>query len=177
MRLWMVSALLSLTFALPATAQPLASVSLAKELGTLLEQHKLDSVAARMPGEPDRFVAALYYPHAQLLVVSARYSVPVLLQEQIYGHRYRDVYTALHGAGMRDSKFFVLDTAANGLPAVGETAEIDVVYEKGVEQTTLNGDWRQQHLSKEQYHQRLDAADLRYTKMLEALIAQLKSGN
>ncbi len=104
-----------LALAGPAAAQQSSSMPLAKKLGTLLDQKKLDSVAARMPGDENRFVAALYYPNSQLLVVSAQYSVPVLLQEHIWGQRYRDVYTALHSGGTVDGKFFVYDMAANGI--------------------------------------------------------------
>ena len=48
-----------LALAGPAAAQQSSSMPLAKELGTLLDQKKLDSVAARMPGDENRFVAAL----------------------------------------------------------------------------------------------------------------------
>ncbi len=41
----------------------------------------------------------------------------------------------------------------------------------------MNGDWRAQKLSKEDYYKRIDEADPRYTKMLQALVAQLKGGN
>ena len=131
---------MSLALAAPTVAQQSASMPLAKELGTLLDQKKLDSVAARMPGDGNRFVAALYYPNSQLLVVSASYSVPALLQEQIWEQR---------------------------LP------QPDIVYENGVQQVMLNGDWRSQKLSKDEYLKRIDEADPRYSRMLAALLAEL----
>jgi hypothetical protein len=176
MNRWLYGAVgLCLALAAPAAAQQSASMPLAKELGTLLDQKKLDSVAARMPGDDNRFVAALYYPNSQLLVVSAKYSVPVLLQEHIWGQRYRDVYTALHSGGSTEGKFFVYDMAANGIPPAATEPENDIVYEDGVQQVLVNGDWRAQKLSKDEYQQRIDAADPRYAKMLAALVAQLKS--
>ena len=39
----------------------------------------------------------------------------------------------------------------------------------------MNGDWRAQKLSKDEYQKRVDAADPRYAKMLEALVTQLKN--
>lgn len=176
MKRWLCGAAgLCLALAAPSAAQQSASMPLAKELGTLLEQKKLDSIAARMPGDDNRFVAALYYPNSQLLVVSAEYSVPVLLQEHIWGHRYRDVYSALHSGGSTDGKFFVYDMAANGIPPTSAEPGNDVVYENGVQQVMINGDWRAQKLSKDEYQKRVDAADPRYAKMLEALVTQLKT--
>jgi hypothetical protein len=171
------TAALCLALAAPAAAQQSASMPLAKELGTLLEQKKLDSVAARMPGDDNRFVAALYYPNSQLLVVSAEYSVPVLLQEHIWGRRYRDVYTALHSGGSTDGKFFVYDMAANGIPPAAAKPENDIVYVNGIQQVLVNGDWRGQKLSKDEYQKHIDTADPRYAKMLEALVTQLKSAS
>lgn len=165
-----------LALAGPVAAQQSSSMPIAKELGMLLDQKKLDSVAARMPGDENRFVAALYYPNSQLLVVSAQYNVPVLLQEHIWGHRYRDVYTALHSGGTVDGKFFVYDMAANGIPPSSAKPENDIVYEDGQQQVMMNGDWRAQKLSKDEYYKRINEADPRYAKMLEVLVAQLKSG-
>jgi hypothetical protein len=178
MHKWLCGAMgLWLVLAAPAAAQQSASMPLAKELSTLLDQKKLDSVAARMPGDDKRFVAALYFANSQLLVVSAEYSVPVLLQEHIWGQRYRDVYTALHSGGTIDGKFFVYDMAANGLPPAAAKPENDIIYVNGVQQVMMNGDWRTQKLSKDEYQKRIDAADPRYAKMLEALLTQLKSGS
>ena len=176
MKWWLCGAAgLCLALATSAVAQQSTSVTLAKELGTLLDQKKLDSVAARIPGDDNRFVAALYFPNSQLLVVSAEYSVPVLLQEHIWANRYRDVYTALHSGGSVEGKFFVHDMAANGIAPVSAQPGNDVVYENGVQQVMVNGDWRAQKLSKDEYQKRVEAADPRYAKLLEALVAQLKT--
>jgi len=45
-----------------------------------------------------------------------------------------------------------------------------------VQQVMLNGDWRSQKLSKDEYLKRIDEADPRYARMLAALLAELKSG-
>ena len=64
----------------PLTAQD-RSAALAKELTGLLQQRKLDSVAARHPAAADQFVAALYFP-GQLLVVWAKTSAPAIINEK-----------------------------------------------------------------------------------------------
>lgn len=162
--------------AAPVYAQESLSATHAKELATLLDQAKLDSIAAKVPDTSDQFVAALYYPGAQLLVVSTRYSQPTLLREQIWARKYRDVYAALHAGGERDGKFFVVDMGGNGLPALNTKGQqIDIVYENATTQTTFNGDWKAQKLSETAYGQRLKTADERYLKMLETLAAALKT--
>ena len=64
----------------------------------LLDQAKLDAIAAKDPAANDAFVAALYFPGSQLLVVGARYQVPMLLNERIAKKEYREVYTDLNSA-------------------------------------------------------------------------------
>ena len=173
-RHWSVVAVLVLSTAVPAWPDN-GSAPAAQALTALLNAKKLDAIAARVPDTSDQFVAALYYPNAQLLVVTAHYSAPSLLQEKIWSHKYRDVYTALYGGGTPEGKFFVVDMGANGLPAKSDEApQIDVVYVDGTQQTTFNNDWRAQKLSKTEYDKRLDAADPRYTRMLEVLAAELK---
>jgi hypothetical protein len=59
----------------PLQAQDSKSAALVTDLTTLMQQRKLDSVAARHPAAVDQFVAALYFP-GQLLVVTARSTAP-----------------------------------------------------------------------------------------------------
>lgn len=173
----LMTALFVASTCLPVQAQGSASAPLARELTALLDRHQLDSIAARMPGEPDGFVAALYHANSQLFVISTRYAAPSLLREQIWNRHYRDVYSALHGAGERQGRFFVLDLGADGFAPMNEQdAHVDVLYEDGVKQTTFNGNWDSQNLSKAEYQRQLAAADARYAKMLDVLIKQLKAG-
>jgi hypothetical protein len=67
--------------------------------------------------------------------------------------------------------------AANGIPPASAKAENDIVYVNGVQQVMVNGDWRGQKLSKDEYQKHIDTADPRYAKMLEALVTQLKSAS
>ena len=156
--------------------QPSASAAAAKELSTLLDQRKLDSFAVKMPDSTDQFVAALYFPQTQLLVVSARYAAPAQLNETILKHKYRDAYTTLSSAGERAGKLFVQDLDADGLPPAGKKEQqVDVIYEDVTRQTIFNGNWRGQKLSEAEYNARREAADQRYAGMLKALVAGLKA--
>lgn len=53
---------------------------------------QLDAVAAKDTVDEAGYVAALAFP-GQLLVVSARYEVPVYLEEKLGNGQFREVYT------------------------------------------------------------------------------------
>src|SRR5262245_47816837 len=122
-----------------ASAQPAKSVALAKELTTLLEQAKLDSVAAKDPAAPEHFVAALYIPGRQLLVVSANYSAPVLLDEPLGKREYREIYIELNSAGIPDSKQFISDAGADGLRLKPESNQPFDTFDNGKGNTSFDG--------------------------------------
>ena len=154
-------------------AQTSRSAPLAAELAKLLEAGKLDAIAARQESEPDRFVAALYFP-GQLLVVSARYTVPPILVAQVEKKNYRDVYVDLNGAQIPETKIFIDDVGADGL-AVEKEAGADS-YERGSKiRWIFNGQWRQQKIASEaEYKKNFEAADSEYAAILTALIQQAK---
>jgi len=103
-----------------AFAQESKSATLAKQLAAALDAAKLDCIAAKDPSAPDVFVAALYFPGVQLLVVSGKYSVPQLLVERLAKKEYRDTYLDLNGAAVPASKIFLEDPGADGLKAKRE---------------------------------------------------------
>ena len=162
---------LAMAVAAPATArQESASSARAAALTKLLDQHKLDAVAAHDPDQPDRFVAALYYPGAQLLAVSAAYPAPQVLQQRIADRRYRDVYMDLQVPATQDGRFFVMDLQADGLRNSRDgNAAFDITYESGGNQVSFDGDWKRQNMSRSQYDARFKADDERYARMLAAL--------
>jgi hypothetical protein len=86
-----LAAAVALSLATPALGQESKSAALAKQLVAALDAAKLDSVAAQDPSQPDGFVAALYIPGVQLLAVSTKYSVPVLLKAKLSKKAYRDI--------------------------------------------------------------------------------------
>lgn len=151
------------------------SEAAAREIAQLLQQRKLDSVAAVDPGAPDRFVAAMYFPN-QLLVVSARYAAPTLLRERLLARDYRGVYEQLQGAGEVQGKLFVQDLGVDGLH-LRPTADrpLDLIYQSVNMRTAFNGDWRGQGLTEQQYRDRFRTADGEYAALLRALVSQAKA--
>jgi hypothetical protein len=157
----------------PVRAQALRSPALATELTNLLTKSGLDAVAAVDPNADGRFVAALAFPKVQLLVVSAKYSEPTLLEQQIAARSYRDVYMALQQSGTSDDKFFIQDLNGDGLR--GEDSNgVDVLYEGAASQTVFDGAPQKHQQTKAAYDQKLQAADARYSRDLTLLIQEIK---
>src|SRR5262245_17933461 len=159
--------------AAPALAQDSKSAPLAKQLTAALDAGKLDCIAAKDPGAPDIFVAALYFP-GSLLVVSGKYTVPQLLNDRLLKKEYRDVYMDLNGAATADSKIFIQDPGADGLHAKREENQAFDIVEIAGKQTMFNSDWKSQKLSEQEYMKAFTDADERYARILEALLAQVK---
>ncbi len=168
--------LLSGCAAATAAAQDSRSTALAKELATLLDQAKLDAMAARDPSSPDTYVAALYFTGSQLLVVSARYAVPVLLNEKLAKKDYREVYIDLNSASIAGTKVFVVDLLAEGLKSRRADEKSFDTYETASQRLVCDGDWKAQKMTEEQYMKAFADADAAYAKMLSVLIAQAKKG-
>lgn len=157
----------------PASAQESRSAALAQELTTLLKEKMLDSIAARAPSLPDKFVAALFFP-GQLLVVSARYSAPPVMLERIARSEYRDVYIDLNSAAVPDSKILITDLGADGLKPrreANQPFDIQDVNGKGIQ---FDGKWREAKMSEQEYMKAFAQADENYTAALEVLIGALK---
>jgi hypothetical protein len=167
-----IALLISVVVAAAPPERTLRSGALAKELGAALQQRGLDAVAARDPDESDRFVAALFYPSAQLLVISARYAAPTLLEARLAQKQYREVYLDLGGASIPDSSVLVHDMSADGL-CDSRDKSADILYEGNVT-SMFDADWKNHNRSEHEYMQRLFAADERYSRMLELLLAEVK---
>jgi hypothetical protein len=167
-----LAGLLLLSIATPASAQESKSAPLAKQLAAALDAAKLDCIAAADPDAADAFSAALYYPGAQLLVVSGKYSVPQLLTARLLKKEYRDVYLDLNGAAT--AKSFIEDPGADGLKAKRESNQPFDQVEMGGKRTMFDGDWKAQKLSEQEYMKVFSTADDRYAQILTALLAQLK---
>lgn len=161
--------------AVPALAQESASASVAAQLVAALDAAKLQNVAAKDPAAPDRYVAALYLPGLQLVVISGKYAAPPLLDQRLANREYREVYVELNGAAERATRILVTDLGANGLrfsPSGDQPADI---CEMEGRRTIFNRQWRDQQLSEDEYRKIYAAADARYTELLTALLAQLKT--
>lgn len=167
---------LTLCWSVPAGAQTPKSAPLAKELVAALQSGNLTAVAAKDSASSDVFIGALHIPGVQLLVVSAQYTAPQLLESRIAKQEYRDVYVDLNAAGTPDSRVFVEDSNADGLLARPDDGRADS-YEAEGRRTVFNREWRDQQLSEEEYLAIYATADEQYAAMLEALLAQLKNAH
>jgi hypothetical protein len=165
---------LSMSFAAVGTAQEAKSSALAKQLASALDSSNQDSIAARDPAHPDTFIGALYFKGMQILIVSARYSAPMLLDGKLTQKAYRDVYIDLNSASVPDTKVFIEDLGADGLKAKHDDNTPYDSYESAGTRTMFDGDWKKQKISEQDYQKTFSTADDRYSQMLTALLAQLK---
>jgi hypothetical protein len=160
--------------ALAADNPPSKSAALAKELAQQLDQAKLEHIAARDPEDPTRFVAAMYFPGLQLITVSGKYAAPVLINEKLLNHNYKDAYIDLSSASDRATRVTVEDLRADGLPTSkvkdGPPDSIDT----GSTNFVFDFDWKKQKLSEEEYNKKVVAADEQYAKFLTVLLAEVK---
>jgi hypothetical protein len=171
---FLAAVLLSGLLPTAALAQESKSAALAKELTQLLDAKKLENIAAKDPSAPDVFVAALYYPGTQMMVVSARYSVPPILVERVAKKEFTEVYTDLNSAAVEGSKMLVMDLAADGLKPKREDNHFDTC-DIGARSYVFDGEWKKQKMaSEEEYAKAFAEADAAYAKALSALIAQVK---
>ena len=152
-------------------AQQSKSAALASELTALLDQMKLDSVAAR---SADHFVGALYFPGSQLLVIKAKYSAPDHINYLIGAKSYRDAYVELNATTDQESKLFVSDLGANGLQFKREKNLPFDTAETGGKTMAFDGAWGKVKMSEQDYTKAYTATDEQYAQMLQALIATLK---
>jgi hypothetical protein len=157
-----------------ARAQDGASAAGASELAKVLSDKKLDAIAAKDPSAPDAFVAALHFP-GQLLVMSARYSAPALLNERLARREYRDLYIELNAASPLESRIFVTDIGADGLKAKRAKRDdpFDVQHTGG-KLFNFDGSWREDKISEADYMKAFSEADSHYAKVVALLLAEAK---
>lgn len=148
------------------------SPHLATELDSLLTARGLDAIAAADPQASDRFVAALAFPKSQLLVVDAVYPAPALMQQEIAGAKYRDVYLALQQSGVSNSRLFFLDLGYDGWR--GSADAVDVLYEGATKQKLFDGQPEKHKLTKSAYDKAFATAEATYSRLLGVLISRLK---
>ena len=148
-----------------AGAQESQSAPLATELSEVMAAGQLDAIAAKDASDEGRYVAALAFP-GQLLVVSARYEVPLYVDEKIENRQFRDVYIDLNTASIAGTKVLVTDIGANGLLA--NDAGVDT-YDDGSGVLRLDGTG-----TGVDYDSAVADADREYARLLRALIDQAR---
>ena len=154
-RVAVVVALAAMVAAGQVQAQESESAPLAAELADLLGTAQLDAIAAKDSADEDRFVAALSFP-GSLLVVSARYEVPLYVEQKIADGQYREVYIDLNAASIPQTKVLITDTGADGLSGGDDSADM---VDTGSGPARYDGD---------------ADADAQYARMLRALIAEAR---
>jgi hypothetical protein len=154
-------------------AQESKSAQLATELAKLLDSRKLDSIATQ-GASPDEYIGCLYFPGSQLLVVGAKYSSPERMKQLLEAKNYRDVYIDLNSASIPQTKVFVSDLGVNGLRFDREGNQPWDTVDIGGKSYSFDGDWGKAKISRDEYTKAYQTTDDRYTKMLEALVAELK---
>jgi hypothetical protein len=143
-------------------------------LKALLDQHKLDAMAASDPEEPGRYIAAFYMAGSQLLVVSAPYAVPAALDKKIAAGNYMDAYVDLQSVANHKGHFFVVDMQADGLrPQLKLDEAFDSTSTEGAAPVSFDGKWDAQKLTEQDYETRFNKDDARYTRMLTVLVQAL----
>src|SRR6187397_1805203 len=83
-----------------------SSSALARELVTQLDAHHREALAIVDPRAPERFIAVLYVPDSQLLVVGARHPAVQALVAKIQQQQFRDVYLDLQSSPDVSGKVF-----------------------------------------------------------------------
>ena len=161
-----------LALAAAAAAQHAAGTSAVpvKELASYLTSHNQTAIAARDP-ESGGFVAAMFYPGVQMLVVSARPTAPDAIAAQLAAKNFQDVYLSLQDGAARSGRLFVQDLGADGLADAGDS--VDVVYDNG-QQTLFDGNPRSHKLSEKAYRDAYTSADTRYAHMVMLLLNEAK---
>ena len=170
-----IGLLMLLVMSTAAAAQEAKSAALAKELTTLLDGAKLTAIAAKDPSDPDAFVAAMYFSGSQLLIVAAKYTPAVLLNEKVAKKDYQEIYIDLNSASVASTRVFLEDLGADGLKADHDEGAGFDSLDRGGKRTIFDADWKKdQKLTDDQYAKLFADADAVYSRLLQALISQAK---
>lgn len=167
----LVLVLVALLTATTAFGQESRSTVKVTDLVKALDGKKLDSFAARA-ATPGDYVAALYFPGTQLLVVGATLASPASADAQIQQKNYRDLYIDLNSASQPATRVLVTDLGANGLRARKDGSLFDSV-DIATRAYTFDGDWKKAKLSEDEYTKAYAAADERYSQMVQVLLTAL----
>ncbi len=147
------------------------SATLARTFTDLMAARHLEAIAVQDRSDASRFIAALFFPGSQLLVIAQRYPVPAHLQALVQREDYRQVYLDLQATPDPASQVFFHDLQADGLILDGG----DVFYEEITRQTVFGGSWRKDHeIGERDYLETYRRADGAYAMLLRQLIEALE---
>jgi hypothetical protein len=155
-----------------AEPQESKSAPLARELALALDAAKLDSIAASDP-VTGAFVAALYIPGTQLLVVSGKFPTPDIGTHRISKKEFRELYMDLMGASVPGSRQFAADVSCDVFVFKPDGDLAADSWENGSTTQTFEGH-KKAKVSEEQYRKAYAEADAQYAHILQLLLAQAK---
>jgi len=158
--------LLSISLLLGLASPASQSATPVKDLTALLASHNQSAIAVK-DSETGVFVAALYYPGVQLLVVSGRPPSTAAVDALLAAKQFQDVYASLQDAAAKSGRLFVQDMNADGLVDGGDS--IDVVYDEG-KQMLIDGNPKAHKLSEKAYREAVASADERYARAVTLLL-------
>ena len=153
-------------------AQESKSASLAAELCKLMDQHKLDSIAAKE--SEDQYVGALYFSGTQLLVVRGRFNTRARMLDLLERRLFKEAYMDLSGASDQQTRVFIMDLGANGLRYKREKNQPFDTADVGGKSYRFDGEWIKAKLTEAEYRKTFTATDEEYALMLQTLIDALK---
>jgi hypothetical protein len=155
-----------------AFAQESKSAALAVELCKLLDEQKLDSVAAKE--SDDQYVGALYFAGTQLLVVRGKFATRARMAHLLENREFKEAYMDLSGASDQQTRSFIMDLGANGLRFRREQNQPFDTADVAGKSYRFDGEWKKAKLTEEEYRKNFAATDEAYAQMLQALISTLK---
>ena len=157
---------------LSASLQGSKSAPLARELAQALDAAKVDSIAAADP-ETGGFVAAIYIPGTQLLVVGGKFATPDIGTYRISKKEFRELYMDLSGGSDPASRIFASDVSADGFTLSPRRDAPADMWERGTSKHAFLGA-RKAKLKDDEYQRVYTEADAAYARVLSLLIAGAK---
>ena len=158
---------------LPLHAQESKSAALATELTRLLDEAKMDHIAAKL-NAADQYVGAMYLPGSQLLVVSAKYPSAPRMMYLLNEKNYKEMYLDLSSATDPKTRIFIMDLGANGLRFKRENNQPYDTVDRDGRSVAFDGEWNRAKISEDDYRKTYSMTDEQYSEMLQTLISQLK---
>ncbi len=153
-------------------AQESKSAALAAELCKLLDEKKLDSIAAKE--SDNQYVGALYFAGTQLLVVRGRFSTFARMTHLLQNKEFKEAYMDLSGASELQSRAFIMDLGANGFHSKRAANQpLDTADVRG-KSFRFDGEWRKAKITEAEYLKTFTETDQEYAEMLQTLIDALK---
>ena len=155
-----------------ADAQESKSGPLARQLTQLLDASKLESIGAPDPSGGG-FVAAIYVPGAQLLVVSGKFPTPDIGTYRLEKKEYRELYMDLMGGAVAGSRLVASDVSGDGFAAKPKRDVPPDSWERDSKTHVFEGS-RKAKLSDELYEKAYNEADAEYARILALLLSHAK---